>query len=64
MKIHSAVLELLHADRQIWRSLEAHFCMPDRSKVMGPGKKGHPGPPGWGFGVGLMAPPREKFELL
>jgi ABC-type Fe3+ transport system substrate-binding protein len=27
--------------------------MPDRSRVMTQTKKGYPGPPGWGFGVGL-----------
>jgi hypothetical protein len=26
----------------------------------GPDKKGHPGQPGWGFGMGLTTPPREK----
>ena len=25
-----------------------------------PGKKGYPGPPGWGFGVGLTTPPSKK----
>jgi hypothetical protein len=25
-----------------------------------PDKKGYPGPPGWGLGVGLPAPPRKK----
>jgi hypothetical protein len=25
-----------------------------------PDKKRYPGPPGWGFGVGLPAPPRKK----
>jgi len=26
-----------------------------------PDKKGHPGPPGWGFGVGLTIPHRKKL---
>jgi hypothetical protein len=30
--------------------------MSDRSKVMTQTKKGYPGPPGWGFGVGLTTP--------
>jgi len=25
-----------------------------------PDKKGYHGPPGWGFGVGLTTPPRQK----
>jgi len=25
-----------------------------------PDKKGYPGPPGWGFGVGLTTAPRKK----
>jgi len=25
-----------------------------------PDKKGYPGPPGWGFGVGLTTPPSNK----
>ena len=25
-----------------------------------PDKKGYPGPPGWGFGVGLTNPPSKK----
>jgi len=25
-----------------------------------PDKKGYPGPPGWGFGVGLTTPPSKK----
>jgi len=29
-----------------------------------PDKKGHPGPPGWGFGVGLTTPPSKKKLLL
>ena len=26
-----------------------------------PDKKGYPGPPGWGFGVGLTTPPSKKL---
>jgi hypothetical protein len=26
-----------------------------------PDKKGYPGSPGWGFGMGLMVPPRKKL---
>jgi hypothetical protein len=26
-----------------------------------PDKKGYPGPPGWGFGVGLTTPPHKKY---
>jgi len=26
-----------------------------------PDKKGYPGPPGWGLGVRLTAPPRKKY---
>jgi hypothetical protein len=26
-----------------------------------PDKKGYPGPPGWGFGMGLTNPHRKKF---
>jgi hypothetical protein len=29
-----------------------------------PDKRGYPGPPGWGFGVGLTTPHREKNLLL
>jgi len=29
-----------------------------------PDKKGYPGPPGWGFGVGLTTAPRKKNLLL
>jgi hypothetical protein len=31
-----------------------------------PDKKGYPGPPGWGFGVGLSTPVRERstFPML
>ena len=29
-----------------------------------PDKKGYPGPPVWGFGVGLTTPDREKKLLL
>jgi hypothetical protein len=28
-----------------------------------PHKKGHPGPPGWGFGVGLTTPHSKKVLL-
>jgi hypothetical protein len=34
--------------------------MPDRSRVMTQTKKGYPGPPGWGCGVGLTAPHSKK----
>jgi hypothetical protein len=34
--------------------------MPDRSRVMTQTKKGYPGPPGWGFGVGLTTPHSKK----
>jgi hypothetical protein len=34
---------------------------PDRSRVMTPDKKGCPGPPGWGFGVGLTTPRSKKL---
>jgi hypothetical protein len=27
-----------------------------------PDKKGCPGPPGWGLGVGFTAPPRKSFK--
>jgi len=26
----------------------------------GPDRKGYPGPPGWGFGVGITTPPSKK----
>jgi len=29
-----------------------------------PDKKGNPGPPGWGFGVGLTTPGRKKKKLF
>jgi len=29
-----------------------------------PDKKGYPGPPGWGFGVGLTTPPSKKKNLF
>ena len=29
-----------------------------------PDKKGYPGPPGWGFGVGLTTPPRKKKLIV
>jgi hypothetical protein len=35
--------------------------MPDRSRVMTPDKKGYPGPPGGGFGVGLLTPNSKKL---
>jgi hypothetical protein len=35
--------------------------MPDRSKGDDPDKKGYPGPPGWGFGVGLTTPQSKKL---
>jgi hypothetical protein len=35
--------------------------MPDRSSVMTQTKKGYPGPPGWGFGVGLTTPHSKKL---
>jgi hypothetical protein len=35
--------------------------MPDRSRVMIQTKKGYPGPPGWGFGVGLTTPHIKKL---
>jgi hypothetical protein len=35
--------------------------MPDRSRVMTQTKKGYPGPPGWGFVVGLTTPHSEKL---
>jgi hypothetical protein len=31
-----------------------------RDKGDGPDKKGYPGPPGWGFGVGLTTPHSKK----
>jgi hypothetical protein len=34
--------------------------MPDRSRVITPERKGYPGPPGWGFGVGLTTPHSKK----
>jgi hypothetical protein len=37
--------------------------MPDRSKVMTHTKKGYPGPPGWGFGVGLTTPHSKKLTV-
>jgi len=33
--------------------------MPDRSKLINQ-TKGYPGPPGWGFDVGLTTPPSKK----
>jgi hypothetical protein len=35
--------------------------MPDRSRVMTQTKRGYPGPPGWGFGVGLTTPHSKKL---
>jgi hypothetical protein len=35
--------------------------IPDRSRVMTQTKKGYPGPPGWGFGVGLTTPHSKKL---
>jgi hypothetical protein len=29
-----------------------------------PDKKGYPGPPGWGFGMGLITPHSKKYLLL
>jgi hypothetical protein len=37
--------------------------MPDRSKGDDPDKKGYPGPPGWGFGVGLTTPHSKKLVV-
>jgi hypothetical protein len=37
--------------------------MPDRSKGDDPDKKGYPGPPGWGFGVGLTTPHSKKLTV-
>jgi hypothetical protein len=35
-----------------------------RSRVITPDKKGYPGPPDWGFGVGLTTPHSKKKVLL
>jgi hypothetical protein len=35
--------------------------MPHRSRVMTQTKRGYPGPPGWGFGVGLTTPHSKKL---
>jgi hypothetical protein len=35
--------------------------MPDRSRVMTQTKKGYPGPPCWGFCVGLTTPNSKKL---
>jgi hypothetical protein len=35
--------------------------MPNRSRVMTQTKKGYPGPPGWGFGMGLATPHSKKL---
>jgi hypothetical protein len=37
--------------------------MPDRSRVMTQTKKGYPGPPGWGFVVGLTTPHSKNLLL-
>jgi hypothetical protein len=37
--------------------------MPDRSRVMIRTKKGYPGPPGWGFGVGPTTPHSKNLLL-
>jgi len=29
-----------------------------------PDKKGYPGPPGWGFGMGLTTPPSKKLNVM
>jgi hypothetical protein len=34
-----------------------------RVKGDDPDKNGYPGPPGWGFSVGLTTPPRKKILL-
>jgi hypothetical protein len=35
--------------------------MPGRSQVVTQTKKGYPGPPGWGFGVGLTTTHSKKL---
>jgi len=37
--------------------------MPDKIKGDDPGKKGHPGPPGWGWDMGLAIPPHKNVLL-
>jgi hypothetical protein len=38
--------------------------MPDRSKVMTQTKRAYPGPPGWGFGVGLTTAPCKTWICI
>jgi hypothetical protein len=38
--------------------------MPDRSRVMTQDKKGYPGSPGWGFGMGLTTPHSKKKLIV